>query len=158
MHFIWVNSYFAFGSFDRFKPRNIEIRNLIVYLIIIMLLYLGHYCFIVFLCWRQIPLWNLSRFLLCVWKLCKVQASKHRNSQLNCLFNNYKVVIPRSLLFYSISMFQTNIEFCNLIVYLIIIMLLYLGLYSFIVFFCWRQTLFWNLSQFLLCVWKLCKV
>ena len=51
---IWDNSYFAFGSYARFKPRNIEFCNLTVYLIIIMLFYLGLYGLIVFLCWREI--------------------------------------------------------------------------------------------------------
>ena len=47
---IWDNSYFAFGSYASFKPRNIKFANLIVYLTIIMLLYLGLYCLVVFLC------------------------------------------------------------------------------------------------------------
>ena len=54
------------------------------------------------------PLCNLSIFLLCVWKLCEVYVSKHRILQLNCLFNNINVVIPRSILFHSISMLKTN--------------------------------------------------
>ena len=40
-----------------------------------MLLYLGLYYLIVFLCWRQIPLYNLSLFLLCIQKLHQI----HRN-------------------------------------------------------------------------------
>ena len=35
--------------------------------------------------------------------------SKPRILQLNCLFNNYNVVIPRSISFPSISMLKTNI-------------------------------------------------
>ena len=34
--------------------------------------------------------------------------SKYRIWQLNCLFNDYNVVIPRSILFNSISMLETN--------------------------------------------------
>ena len=51
---------------------------------------------------------HLEQFLLCVWKLCEVEASKHRILQLNCIFNNYNVVIPPSILFNSISMLMTN--------------------------------------------------
>ena len=73
-----------------------------------MLLYLSLYCLIVFLCSREIRLCNLSQFLLCDWKLCVVWVLKHRILQLNCLFNNYNVSIPRSILFNSISMLETN--------------------------------------------------
>ena len=46
-------------------------------------------------------------------KLCKLDDSKHRIFHLNCLFNNYKVVIQRSKLFNTISMLKANthIEF-----------------------------------------------
>ena len=51
---------------------------------------------------------SLGQFLLCVWKLQEVESSKPRILQLNCLFNNYNVVIPRSLLLNTISMLKTN--------------------------------------------------
>ena len=46
----------------------------------------------------------MGQFLLCVWKLCEVSVSKHRILQLNCLFNNYTVVIPRPIVFGNIVM------------------------------------------------------
>ena len=46
----FVNTYFAFGSYARFKPGNMEFCNLIVYLIIIMLLYRDQLCSKILLC------------------------------------------------------------------------------------------------------------
>ena len=69
---IWANSYFAFGSYARFKSRNIEFCNLIVYLIIKMFLYRGQPCSEIFLYLIYRSLCNLEQFLLCVSKLCEV--------------------------------------------------------------------------------------
>ena len=41
-------------------------------------------------------------------RLEAMRGLSHRILQLNCLFNNYNVVIPRSILFNSISMLKTN--------------------------------------------------
>ena len=43
-----------------------------------------------------------------IWKLCKVQVSKHCILQLNFLFNNYNVFIPRSIKLNTLSMLKTN--------------------------------------------------
>ena len=51
-----------------------------------------------------------------------------------------------------------NTEFCNLIVYLIIMMLLYLVLYCSEILLCLIYRSLRNLGKFLLCVWKLCEV
>ena len=74
-----------------------------------MLLYRGQSCSEILLCFIYSSLRNLEQFLLCVWKLYGVQASKHRILHLNYLFNNYNVVIPRSILIKSISMLKINI-------------------------------------------------
>ena len=112
------------------------------------MLYRGQRCskILLYLIYRSLR--NLEQFLLCVRMLCEVRVSKHRIWQLNCLFNNYNVVIPRFILVYSIYMLKANslvqygtistlrleamrglkpriIEFCKFIVYLIIIMFLY---------------------------------
>ena len=93
----------------RFKPRNIEFCKLMVYLIINYNVFIPRP--IVF---GKIVMLNIKEptqfgpILLCVWKLCEVRASKHRILQLNCLFNNYNFVIPRSILLNSISMLKKN--------------------------------------------------
>ena len=73
-----------------------------------MLLYRDQSCseILLYLIYRSLR--HLEQFLLCVWKLCEVLASKHRILQRKCLFNCYNVVIPRCILFNSISMSKTN--------------------------------------------------
>ena len=77
-------------------------NNLIVYLISIMLLYCGQSYSDILLCLIYRSRWNLGQFLLCVWKLFVVWLSKYRILQLNCLFNNYNVVLPRPMVFVNI--------------------------------------------------------
>ena len=118
-----------------------------------MLLYLGLYCLIVLLCWRQIPLYNLSQFLLARFKSRNIEfcnlivylitmmllyRDQSRSEILLCLITEACAIWNNSYFaFGSYARFKPqNIEFCNLIVYLIIIMLLYLRLYYLIEFLC----------------------
>ena len=50
----------------------------------------------------------MKPFLLGVWKLWELAFPKHRILQHNYLFNNYNVVIPRSIWLNIISMLKTT--------------------------------------------------